>query len=452
MRRVACSLIFLCAGSSVAQVSTLTLPEALQQARERWPQVQAAKLRLEAAAHDVDAANGAWLPTVGAMAELVASTTNNSTTTVINTSAVDLPRIGATPLSATPGFTPSLSTVVAIGARQTLWDFGRITAQADAARALQQLESARLKGTRLSLDLEVRRAFYAVLAARAVLDESHHAFDRAQAHRDFAKKAVEAQVRPPIELTRSEADFARAEVGRIRAESGVRSARVLLAALVGAETQEVDARGDLATETALPAAEEVLAAALETDPSLAAASASRSLLEKQVDALTAQGRPTLFATASISGRNGGAAPSNGTTFGGYGLVPAVPNYDLGVVLSWQVFDGTLNPRVEAASARARAAQAEVETTKVRVSQQALQLAERARVADLSLQALEHAADAARANAAQADARFKAGLGTSLEIADAELLRTDAEINVAIGRFEALTARAALTNAMAGETP
>jgi len=52
-------------------------------------------------------------------------------------------------------------------------------------------------------------------------------------------------------------------------------------------------------------------------------------------------------------------------------------------------------------------------------------------------------DAAHANYAQAEARFKAGLGTSLELADAEAVRTDAEIQLAIGRFEALRARAVL---------
>ena len=66
----------------------------------------------------------------------------------------------------------------------------------------------------------------------------------------------------------------------------------------------------------------------------------------------------------------------------------------------------------------------------------------------SLPALAPELEAARANDAQADARFKAGLGTSVELADAEALRTDAEIQLALGQFELAHARAAFGRAIA----
>ena len=62
----------------------------------------------------------------------------------------------------------------------------------------------------------------------------------------------------------------------------------------------------------------------------------------------------------------------------------------------------------------------------------------------ALISLGRAFEAARANYAQAEARFKAGLGTSLELADAENVRTDAEIQLAVGQFEARRARAVLS--------
>ena len=63
-------------------------------------------------------------------------------------------------------------------------------------------------------------------------------------------------------------------------------------------------------------------------------------------------------------------------------------------------------------------------------------------------ALERAAQAANANYEQADARFKAGLGSSVELADAEALRLQAEVDLAIGRFEQGRARARLARALA----
>ena len=55
------------------------------------------------------------------------------------------------------------------------------------------------------------------------------------------------------------------------------------------------------------------------------------------------------------------------------------------------------------------------------------------IAKATLPALERALEAARANYEQADARFKAGIGNGVELADAEALRTQADIDLALGR-------------------
>jgi outer membrane protein TolC len=70
------------------------------------------------------------------------------------------------------------------------------------------------------------------------------------------------------------------------------------------------------------------------------------------------------------------------------------------------------------------------------------------VALAALPGLEEALKAALANSAQADARFREGLGTSVELADAEALRTDAEIQLAVGQFEAARTRAQLGRVIA----
>jgi outer membrane protein TolC len=65
-------------------------------------------------------------------------------------------------------------------------------------------------------------------------------------------------------------------------------------------------------------------------------------------------------------------------------------------------------------------------------------------------ALERGVEAARANYEQADARFRSGLGNAVELADAEALRTQAEINLALGRFDVARARIAFARAIAEE--
>jgi outer membrane protein TolC len=70
------------------------------------------------------------------------------------------------------------------------------------------------------------------------------------------------------------------------------------------------------------------------------------------------------------------------------------------------------------------------------------------VAEHAMPALQRSVDAAQANYAQADARFHAGLGTSVELADAEAVRTEAEIQLALGQFDYSRARALVTRAIA----
>jgi outer membrane protein TolC len=67
-------------------------------------------------------------------------------------------------------------------------------------------------------------------------------------------------------------------------------------------------------------------------------------------------------------------------------------------------------------------------------------------------ALQRALDAARANEDQVDARFRAGLATAVELADAEALLTNAEIQLAIGQFQLSRANARLARATAEVTP
>jgi outer membrane protein TolC len=162
-------------------------------------------------------------------------------------------------------------------------------------------------------------------------------------------------------------------------------------------------------------------------------------------------RPDLSVTGTISGRAGGAQPSgNGIAPDGNGWVPYVPNWDVGIVLSWPIFDGTTRARVDASRAHEEENRAIVdvvrheEVARVRIAYAAVD------VARAALPSLQHSLDAARANYAQADARFRSGMATSVELADAETLRTDAEIQLALGQFELARARAAFGRAIAEE--
>ncbi len=425
----------------------MTLAEARAFARSHHLRVVAARQRLVAAQRDTDVPGAQWLPRIGAMAQLVGSTTNNSSTTMLPTSAVDIPRIGGTPITASPDYQPYASTAVAIGVRQELYDFGRIAAERNAAALAGEVERLRAVGTTLDVDYGVEQSFFAVLAAVAIEDASHGAYDRAAQHRDLARANVEIGMRPPIELTRAEADVARYEAGMTRARASVHVARSVLAVAVGIDDLELDASGAAVDLPALPPLATVLSN-LGGTPNVLEGRARVDAQRAETSRLEAQTRPNVMVTGELSGRGGGSPPNAGPVSYGEGWLPSVPNYSVGLVFTWAIVDPTWGRRADASRAREGALAHEAELA-LRGQRGLVGAAyQEAQAATATLAALRRGADAARANYEQADNRFRVGLGTSTELADAQALRTDADIQLAIGRFQVAKTRAAFERAIA----
>jgi outer membrane protein TolC len=427
----------------------ITLPEALAFARANQPAVRAALARVLAQRAEAKIARAQWLPTIGLTAQLFGATANNTTGTYATTSSVMIPRIGGTRSVSDGSLEPYPSTLVAAGAQQELFDFGRIAAQAAAADARVEVETQRARARSLDVTYDVEEAYFAVFAAKAVVKASDDAYDRSRAHRDLARAGVDAGLRPPIELTRAEADLSRFDIGRVRARGGLVVAETVLAAAVGTPDALLDVVDAPPSPDELPGLATAIQQASARDPRLLQALAELKAEEERTTAIGAEMRPDVWLTATISGRAGGATPSgNGELPSGGGWIPNVPNWDLGVVLSWPLFRGTTQARKNASKAEEQARREEI----VQVRQEQIAFIRQAfwavQVARDVLPGLQHAVDAAHANYAQADARFRSGLGTSIELADAEAVRTDAEIRLALGQFELARARAAFGRSIA----
>jgi outer membrane protein TolC len=157
-------------------------------------------------------------------------------------------------------------------------------------------------------------------------------------------------------------------------------------------------------------------------------------------------RLELFASLWMRGTgltSGTLAPSPGD-----GIVPDTPNWFTGLMLSW--------PAVEVVTVRARArveaAQTKVADARKREVLQAVQTQ-----IDSSRQILDAARKeaantpialtAARAAEAQATARYRAGLATVVEVAEAQRLLAQAEIDDAVARLNVRRAELLLARAI-----
>jgi outer membrane protein TolC len=431
----------------------MTLEQALAYAHAHQPAIRAALAEVKARMAEARVPSAQWLPTVGFSAQAYGMTANNSTGTYLQTSSLDVPRIGGTrsPSSFSQAtLSPYAATFVGLGVEQELFDFGRIGAQRAAADALVDAQRRSADAARLDVDFGVEESFFSVYAAKAIVVASDQAYDRARVHRDFAKRGVDAGLRPPIELTRAEADLARFDVGRVRARGALAIAQNVLAAAIGAPDPAIDVSGAAPAVPDTPSLAEALSLAEARDPVVARAVAQLRAAEKTTHAIGAELRPDLGVTGTMSGRAGGAPSTTAgyTTPVGDGWLPVIPNWDVGVILMWPLFDGAIAARRDASEATEQVRRDEIEAAHLREATNVRQAYMQVQVARSALVALENQVAAVRANYEQAEARFRSGIGNAVELADAEAVRIDAEIQFAIGEFAVAQARAALGRAIA----
>ncbi len=426
-----------------AQRPAMSLSDALEYARRMRPSLQAARARVEVARRGIGISRAEWLPQLGATAQLFFGTMNNTTAMFTSVRALDLPRIGATRVDPLASWSEAYpSTLVGLGGRQLLFDFGRIAAQSAVAAFDANVAAERAAIEQVEIEFLVETSYYAVLAAQAVERAATDALSRAKLRHDMVKASVDRGLRPQIDLTRAAADLARFEVGTTRAQGAVESAKALFAAAVGVPDTLLCALPPASIPEDLPAVADATERALASNPTVRFTLAGLRRQQAHTRGLLFQWAPSLSLTMSLSGRGGGA-PGGAGPSGVSGWAPSIPNWDVGVVLSAPIFDGVLLAR----HVQSQAMEAVLRHELSAVQRQLLAEIQRAytsyRIAQAARPALVSASEAARKNYEQASARFKAGLGTSIELADAEMLRTEAEIQLAVGLFDVAQARAAL---------
>jgi outer membrane protein TolC len=244
---------------------------------------------------------------------------------------------------------------------------------------------------------------------------------------------VEAELRPGADRARAEAEAAAARTQLAQAQQTTGVARANLSRFVGLDP----ARISIAMARPLDPPAEQNAAAPD--------SAGNPLVVEQ-NAVVEQARAQLrvlersyFPRFSLQGAayaRGTGAETNGMNLGGLnGLAPTVQDYAVGFSVTFPVMDKpalAAREAVQSANMRAQAARGRQMLTDLRAQWNAA-------VADLQ-GARQVAANvpvqmaAARSAAHQAAARYQAGLGNIDEVAEAQRLVTQAEIDDALARL------------------
>jgi len=404
--------------ASVAPVgSTLTLAQAESTAVANQPRLLAAQLRSRASAQRIREAWSGLMPTF-----------------VFNATGVRVADTGAS-TAAGAITTSAISDRFAYGGNlvQMVTDFGRTSGLVETARSLADAQKNEETLTGAQIRLNVRRAFFHVMGAEAVL----RAAREAQANRQLISKQIgalaQSQLRSTLDVNFANVLESEADLAVVRAESMVQQQRVHLATAMG-ETQPITA---LLAEEALPAAlppdaTAFLAQALAQRADLSAMVSLEHAAERFASAEKRLSYPTL----NVIGAAGQIPYHDHTLRDDYAAI--------GFNLNIPVFNGGLfAARRSEAEFEARARTKDVDEAKLEVNEQVrdtwYQANEAYRSLDVSARLVAQSREALRL----AQARYEAGLGSIVELNEAQLSETSAEMTAAGANYDYLTRRAEL---------
>jgi outer membrane protein TolC len=436
-------------------VDSFALDRAIQYAADHYPAVQAAVEQVTAATAGTIVARGVYLPRLDSLWQSNRATANNIFGQMLPQSII--------PSLTGPALTSASSQSVwgsAAGALLT-WepvDFGLRKASVAAADAAVTQARAGEAVTRLEVQSAVGVAFLNVLAAERTLIATQADVDRRDALARTVRALVDNQLRPGADASRAEAERAAALTRRIQAQQMLTLARATLTRVLGVTTGVVRIDAETLLDR-VPAAS--MAAGSPGGPSGPGGRVAHPLVQARraaVDAAKAQqrvlaqtDRPRLYLQSSVFARGSGANPDGTFDGGADGLGLERANWAAGFQIVFpNVFDfSTLHARRAAAAASTRAESARhdealLTITSDRQAASAMVEATRAVAANTPVQVA-----AAQQSVTQATARYQAGLAGIVEVAEAQNLIAQSEVQDQIARVDVW--RALLAQAVADGT-
>jgi TolC family type I secretion outer membrane protein len=362
------------------------------------PDTRAAWAAAQAAAADVGIARADYLPTLSADASITQTRSATS---------------GGTPLPTQTRYGPTLSL------SYVLLDFGARAARGDVAQA--SLLAANLEQNQAIQDvvLAVEQAYYLLLGLEALQGAAEQSLKTAQANLAATQQRRDAGLATIGDVYQVETTVAQARLNSQQVQGQVAAARGTLATATGLPVDTALTLQPWPTDAPLTevgeAVARLLAQAKAQRPELIAAQARVQAANADTRAAAAAGRPTL----ALSGSMGQTYIADRGDF---------PRSSIGLTLSVPLFQG-FRTTYEVRQARAREAQAQAERDRLyhdvqRQVWEAYYNQQTAATTIASAQALQRSA---RQAAEVARERYRAGVGTVLEVLSTQTAETEANV-------------------------
>ena len=417
-----------------AQQAPLTIGQAVAAALRNYPSIRVTQEQMNAAAAGIRLAQTAYLPRVDTLAQVNRATRNTFYGLLLPQSII--PGVDGVPAN-------NLGTVwdSGLGVLVTWqpFDFGLRAANVAAATAAHEHAQASVNRTRYDVSVATADAYLTVIAARETAQAARAAVESWQVLLRTIHAQVAAELRPGADESRVQAELAAAQTQVAQAEQAIDVARATLGQFVGADSQLNFNPGKLLEQLPPEATEAPLETAAH--PLAREQNAAIAQAQSQLSALERTYYPQ-FSVQGLAAARGTGLLTNGERLGWLnGLAPTTQNYSLGLTVTFPVMDKFAIHEQEAIqSATIRADQAQYRTIATNLQAQfntALAMLNGARRVAANTPT---EVSSSRAALDAATARYQSGLAAIDDVAQAQRLLVQAQIDDSLARLNVWRAR------------
>ncbi len=412
----------------------LMLKEALRVALRQQPQILAAQAQTNVSDAEVAEARAPLLPQLSGTASYSYGTLHqvSSASTMSTSASAYVPTNAATNYIS-----------VGAAASQLLFDFGQSTGRYSAAKKNRDATRITEETTRVQVLLNVRRAYFTARANRELVDVARQTLDDQNKHLTQVQGFVAAGTQPQIALAQQKAAVANAQVQLITAQNSYDTARAQLNQAAGipggTDYDVVDDMAPSVDDEEQPL-ETLVSRAVAQRPEIASLVKQREAQADTISAARGGYAPTLTANGQVgeAGNFQGPPKSTGLSF----------TWGVGANATWPLFLGGLTQgQVRQAEAQLDYLdqQQNIEVLQVRLDVNSAQLAVRA--AKATIASAQDAVTNAHEQLRLAEQRYATGVGSIIELDDAEVAYTTAAAQLVQARYQLASARAQFLAAM-----
>jgi outer membrane protein len=409
-----------CGNAWAQNPSAVSLAEAQQIALRNHPRIASAALAAEASGFAAKEVRSAYYPTLSGNVTGVGSEHNSTLSAGALTTSSIFSR-------AATGFTAS----------QLVTDFGRTASLEQSAKLHNAAQNQNVTNIRAQVLIEVQQTYYQALASESVLKVAQATLDLRRLTLRQVGALAQSALRSTLDVSFAQVNVSEAELDLFRAENDARASHVRLSAAMGYDRDQPFSLTDEQLPPPLdPDVDTLIAQAVGARPDLAALQLNREALDRSAEAEKRLRNPTIVAAAAA-----GVAPVRDDrlpeTYSAAGVNVNIP------VLN----GGLFKARRQEAESHAAAAAKDVQDLSLQIARDVrvawLDATDAFRRLDVTARLVAEANEALRL----AQARYDNALGSIVELNQAQLNQTSAEIAAASAKYEYLSRRAALNFAM-----